>query len=138
MQLHRLGLSLGAVQTVTFDVGGRIHRVTESMLKQHHNTLLGRLAAKALKDGTDDPIFIDRDGDLFLFVLNFLREGEVDLPMTVPRKAFMAEIRYYGIAYDWGSIRQFGAPSLLSEVSDLAVITLAGCLSFILVSMKKC
>ena len=118
--------------------GGRIHRVTESMLKQHHNTLLGRLAAKALKDGTDDPIFIDRDGDLFLFVLNFLREGEVDLPMTVPRKAFMAEIRYYGIAYDWGSIRQFGAPSLLSEVSDLAVITLAGCLSFILVSMKKC
>lgn len=142
MTLHRLGLALGPIQTVTFDVGGRLHRVTESLLRsQHRNCLLGQLAARAQRDGNNDPIFIDRDGDLFVYVLNFLRDGEVDLPMSVPMNAFMAEIRYYRIDYKWRSIRQFGAPSptldALSAISDLAVIVLAGCCSLALVAIKK-
>ena len=49
----------------------------------------------------DDPskeIFIERDGDCFKFVLDYLRDnGHVILPITNPRAAFLIELLYYGI-----------------------------------------
>lgn len=113
------------------------------MLKEHENTVIGRLGLKVLKDGNEDPVFLDRDGDIFIYVLNFLREREIDLPMSVPKPAFMAEIRNYGVSYDWDSIRQYAgyegpsqALTVLSAAGDLALITLAGVLSLTLISCR--
>ena len=119
-----------------------MHRVTESILREHGSTLLGQLGLRALRDGNDDPIFIDRDGDIFIYILNYLREKEIDLPMSVPKPAFMAEIRHYGVSYTWDSIRQYGyygpspALTILSAAGDLALITLAGVLSVTLISHR--
>ncbi len=45
-------------------------------------------------------IFIDRDGLLFRFVLNYLRDGKVVLPITVDKNTFLHELSYYGIAME--------------------------------------
>ena len=42
-------------------------------------------------------IFIERDGDLFLHVLSYLRDGRVILPLTASREGLMLELQYYGL-----------------------------------------
>ena len=74
MSVH--ALVVGPVQTVTFDVGGRIHKVSDLLLKKQHRCTLGQLRDRTVD--YNEPIFIDRDGDLFVYVLNYLREGEIE------------------------------------------------------------
>jgi len=68
----------------------------------------------------NEPIFIDRDGDLFVYVLNYLREGEIVLPTTVPRTTFLNELRYYHVDVTPGSIRQFITPVVCLDVCIMA------------------
>ena len=119
--------------------GGRLHKVTDGLLRQHKNTVLGSLGLRALKqEGHNEPIFVDRDGDIFNYVLNYMREGEIDLPMSIPKSSFLAELNYYQINFGWGvGIRQFGAPSPLAEIADVAVIALAGFVGLIAMSLSS-
>ena len=45
----------------------------------------------------DETIFIDRDGQLFRHVLNYLRDGRVILPIAMDKNTFLHELSYYGI-----------------------------------------
>lgn len=110
-------------------------------MKEHKDCLLGRLA---LKHGhLDEVIFIDRDGgDVFVYVLNYLRDGEVELPICVPRERFVRELNYYGISQKArGSIRQLTlvvTPSPLSKLSDLLTVIVLGSICFVgLLTSKK-
>ena len=51
---------------------------------------------KDSKDHTK-PIFINRDGDTFAYVLNYLRYGRVTLPDTIPEDMFLLDLDFYGI-----------------------------------------
>ena len=42
-------------------------------------------------------IFIDRDGLRFRYVLDYLRDHEINLPMTESREAMHKELEYYGL-----------------------------------------
>ena len=44
-----------------------------------------------------DAIFIDRDGQLFRHVLNYLRDGKVVLPIAIHMNTFLHELSFYGI-----------------------------------------
>ena len=133
--LRALALSIVPVRTVTFDVGGRLHKVRNSFISLNQNNVIGRLGQIALDRNVDEPIFIDRDGDIFIYVLNFLRDGRIELPMTVPKQAFMNELRYYGIDCSVGRVTQFVTPVVCL---DLGAVTLIACFSLLLsVSMKK-
>ena len=46
-------------------------------------------------NSTDEPIFIDRDGDNFRYVLAYMRDHRVTLPMTVPVANLLADLAYY-------------------------------------------
>ncbi len=48
-------------------------------------------------DDVDDVIFIDRDGQLFRHILNYLRDSRVVLPVSIDMNTFIHELSYYGI-----------------------------------------
>ena len=72
---------VGSVQK--FDVGGTPYTVSKSLLEQHPDTMLCRIASEMWQkqDGEQDqPIFIERDGPRFRYVLDYMRDGTVALP----------------------------------------------------------
>lgn len=84
------------VETVNFDVGGKKYRVSKSQIDLHPNTMIAKLVSDQWHQDAENEIFIDRDGTLFQFVLNYLRDGKVYLPITVSKAALMEELRYFG------------------------------------------
>lgn len=52
--------------------------------------------------GRDDqneelPVFIDRNGDRFQYVLDYMRDGKkLSLPVTISKEAFLNDLKYYG------------------------------------------
>ena len=73
--------ALTSVETVTCDVGGQLHRVTLAFLGMHQNVGFCRAAINGYNPFDTSPIFIDRDGDLFRHVIQYLRCGEIDLQL---------------------------------------------------------
>jgi hypothetical protein len=90
--------------TVRFDVGGTIYKVSRSLLEQHPNTMLTRMVSKTWSteqdndnERKDEPLFIDRDGERFRYVLDFMRDGpNVSLPVTISKEGFIKDLDYFG------------------------------------------
>jgi len=55
-------------------------------------------------DSDDKPIFIDRSGDIFQHVLEYLRYGSVVLPISIPAEMFIRDLEYYSLEYDASTI----------------------------------
>ena len=113
-------------KTHRFNVGGKSYVVSQSLLDQHPNTMLARLASETWngQGKEDEEIFIERDGERFRYVLDFLRDGKVLLPLSSePKATFVEELEYFGIAYDSDasitSIQHFTeCPGLLALAVD--------------------
>mmetsp|Transcript_30105 Transcript_30105/g.64530 ORF Transcript_30105/g.64530 Transcript_30105/m.64530 type:complete len:223 (-) Transcript_30105:599-1267(-) len=111
--------------TVQFDVGGTIYKVSRSLIEQHPDTMLARLASDTWsgsenkivdddEDGNANALFIERDGERFRYCLDFMRDGgAVALPVTIPKDAFLQDLAYYG----FDSVD----PSKISETGTLPV-----------------
>ncbi len=87
-------------ETVTFDVGGKLFRVSRNLIEQFSDTMLGKIVSETWQRDSSAVVFIDRDGDLFAHVLNYLRYGSIDLPVIISRTMFAREMDYYGIITD--------------------------------------
>ena len=84
-------------ETVSFNVGGRIYEVRHSLLDMYPNTILARSASDEWKNEADSqPIFLDRDSERFRYCLDYMRDGNVELPPTESREAFIQELEYFG------------------------------------------
>jgi len=102
-------------ETVRFNIGGTIYEVSRSLLEQHPETMLARMASETWfprghncgdskhADEEDDPkknndaLFIERDGERFRYCLDYMRDGGfVVLPPTIPRDALLHDLSYYG------------------------------------------
>jgi len=86
---------------VRLDVGGSIYTTSTQTLRRHPNSLLGLMFSGRhdLQREPDGTYFIDRDGEHFRYVLNFLRDGSLD-PQTLPTdrsavRQIICEARYY-------------------------------------------
>ncbi|XP_063474582.1 potassium channel regulatory protein [Symphalangus syndactylus] len=92
---------MSSPELVTLNLGGKIFTTRFSMIKQFPAS---RLAC--MLDGRDqefkmvgDQIFVDRDGDLFSFILDFLRTHQLLLPtdfsdyLRLQREALFYELR---------------------------------------------
>ena len=42
------------------------------------------------------PIFIDRNGERFAYVLDYMRDNKINLPITIPKAAMVDDLNYYG------------------------------------------
>jgi len=93
--------------TVRFNVGGTVYEVSRSLLNQHPDTMLARLASDTWqsvgneddddKDDGNDAIFIERNGERFQYCLDYMRDGgTVGLPATVSEQGFLQDLAYYG------------------------------------------
>ena len=84
--------------TVKINVGGRQHEISLSLVNQNSESMLATLVSDAWRKDPTKPIFIDRDGDIFAHVLNYLRYGSIELPNSIPKSMFERELDYYGIS----------------------------------------
>lgn len=90
--------SIGKI--VQLNVGGTFFTTSLDTLTRRQDTMLASMFSGKYPLDKDDSgrHFIDRDGALFNYILNFLRDGEVDLPHdnhTLCR--LRREARFYGI-----------------------------------------
>ena len=83
--------------TVQFNVGGKLYTVSRSLLDNHDTSMLARSASEQWQEDPESEIFIERDGTIFRFVLDFMRNGEVFLPITESKESLLKELEYYGI-----------------------------------------
>lgn len=88
---------------IQLDVGGTLYKVSRQTLERCEGSMLASLISDHWKEGNadiNDPIFIDRNGLLFQFVIDYLRAGEIHLPITVSLEAVKNEFDFYGIDAD--------------------------------------
>lgn len=93
--------------TVTFDVGGTIHRVSRTTLMRFPDTMLYVSASERWnkEDCTTDAIYIDRNGERFQYILDYMRDNEVNLPSCLSKDAILNEFKFYGFSVDTNSIK---------------------------------
>mmetsp|Transcript_559 Transcript_559/g.742 ORF Transcript_559/g.742 Transcript_559/m.742 type:complete len:217 (-) Transcript_559:54-704(-) len=105
-----------------FDVGGTRYKVSRSLLELHPDTMLFTSASERWQEGPESEIFIERDGTRFRFVLDYLRDGKVTLPVTESKEAFIAELEYYGIKAKKCKIDDTQSKLLISKSAIVKVI----------------
>ena len=82
---------------VNFNVGGQKYQVSRSLLGQYPDTMLARSASEQWQTDPESEIFIERDGERFRSVLDYLRDGKAILPVTVAKAAVLEDMLYYGV-----------------------------------------
>ena len=70
-----LNIMSDATETVKFNVGGRHFEVSRALIVGHSETVLGKLVSDTWNDDPGKTVFIDRSGDIFAHVLEYLRYG---------------------------------------------------------------
>ena len=85
------------IETIKFNVGGQIYEVSRSLLDLHSDTMLARSASTQWHKDRDSEIFIDRDGTLFNYVLKYLRDIKISVPLTISKNDLLNELAYYGV-----------------------------------------
>jgi hypothetical protein len=86
---------------INFNIGGKRYEVSRSLFESQSDTMLAKIASEQWQE--DDPeseIFIDRDGTIFRYVLNYLRDGEVKLPISERKDALIKELEFYNVDHD--------------------------------------
>ena len=97
-------------EIVQFDVGGRIFKTSRSLIDQHEDTMLARLMSDTWQEDPTKSVFIDRNGDIFSHILDYLRYGSITLPDKIVKDMFLRDLDFYGIVPEEGSVKS------LSEV----------------------
>mmetsp|Transcript_267 Transcript_267/g.440 ORF Transcript_267/g.440 Transcript_267/m.440 type:complete len:198 (+) Transcript_267:191-784(+) len=90
--------------TILFNIGGHPYRVSKSLLESQPNSMLTRIASKEWHTDESE-IFIDRNGSRFQYVLDYLRDGRVILPVSECKETVVYELEYYNIDFDEDYIR---------------------------------
>jgi len=85
---------------VKLDVGGKLFSTTISSLTKYPDSMLGAMFSGRyeIMKNDDDCVFIDRDPKYFRYVLDFLRNDEIDFPTDVTEvKKINREMEYFGL-----------------------------------------
>ena len=69
------GLPGSGKSTLAKSLGGKHFEVSRDLIEAHSETMLGKLVSEAWQADPEETVFIDRDGDIFAYVLNYLRYG---------------------------------------------------------------
>lgn len=92
-------------KTVKFNVGGTKYEVSTSLLDRYPSSMLAIVSSERwAQEGSNDEIFIERNGLRFQYVLDYMRESSVQLPLSVPRALFVADLEYFALDFSDSSI----------------------------------
>lgn len=67
---------------IEFNVGGFVYTTSRTTIMSYQDSMLARMCSGLMPTATDTNgrIFIDRDGPLFRYILNYLRDKRLNLP----------------------------------------------------------
>ena len=85
---------------VTFNVGGTRYQVSLSLLDQFPDSVLAKSASETWHKNPEEEIFIERDGKRFERVLDYMRDGRVNLSVGQTKSSLITDLEYLGIEYD--------------------------------------
>eukprot|EP00985_Skeletonema_marinoi_P019529 scaffold11238_cov150-Skeletonema_marinoi.AAC.3 len=97
---------MSTTNTIKFNVGGRPFEVSRDLMEKHSETMLGKLVSEAWQADPEEPVFIDRNGNIFEYVLDYLRYGSIELPRNVPKSSFERDLDFYGLLPKEGEIKE--------------------------------
>lgn len=87
---------------ITFDIGGHIYHISKTLLLQFPNSMLYMTASDIETCNDNDPIYINRNGNRFQYVLSYMRDYDdnnnnstIDLPPTMNREAFYNDMDFF-------------------------------------------
>ena len=104
--------------TVCFNVGGRIFETSRSLFDRYEETVLATLVSDTWQDDpTKPPVFIDRNGDVFAHILDYLRYGSISLPLSVSKDMFLRDMDFFGIVPEEGTVKTY-SEGWAEEVSN--------------------
>lgn len=94
--------------TVLFNIGGQYYRISKSLLNTQPHSMLARSASEQwhqqrsfeTQGDKENAIFIDRNGARFQYVLDYLRDGRIFLPLSECRESILSELDFYAIDYE--------------------------------------
>ena len=111
--------------TIRFNVGGTTYQVCHSLIKLYPDSMLARITSEQWHENTDSEIFIERDGTRFRFVLDYMRDRKIILPVSESKESLLAELRYYCLEFDENNIcdtkakRAVCVPSLIQTATEI-------------------
>mmetsp|Transcript_18286 Transcript_18286/g.42979 ORF Transcript_18286/g.42979 Transcript_18286/m.42979 type:complete len:263 (+) Transcript_18286:132-920(+) len=84
---------------IVLNVGGNRFETTTATLRAHSPTFFSALVSENFRSSLDSQgvYFIDRDGEAFKPLLQFMRNGNLIIPPTVSTAEVMAEAQFYGL-----------------------------------------
>lgn len=84
---------------VRFNVGGTEYQVARSTLMKFPDTMLAVMVSErwSNESETNQVLTIDRDPLRFRFILDYYRDGRVNLPLTVSKGEVLTEAAYFGL-----------------------------------------
>jgi hypothetical protein len=85
------------VESAKFNIGGHRYEVARTLLEQHPETMLAKSASQVWQADPESEIFMERNGIRFQYVLDYLRDGMVFLPVTESKEALIHDLNYFGI-----------------------------------------
>jgi BTB/POZ domain len=118
----KLKAAAGSNRRVRFNIGGTKYEVSRSVINKFPDSMVSKICSDTWNnnekedgddvdnDNDDDDdddegeLFIERDGERFRYVLDYMRDGSVQLPLSIPRGQLVMDLEYYGIDYDDESI----------------------------------
>eukprot|EP00956_Cyclotella_meneghiniana_P038070 scaffold148390_cov36-Cyclotella_meneghiniana.AAC.1 len=106
--------------TVKFNVGGKHFEVSRALISANSETMLAKMISETWEQEPEKPLFIDRDGDMFAHVLNYLRYGSIELPISTTRAMFQRELDYYAISAANGTVTDVKKKTLAEITSEMA------------------
>ena len=93
-----------SIKIVRFNVGGIRYEVARSLLELHPDTMLARMVSEQWQENPDAEIFIERDGCRFKYVLDYLRDGKVHIPIILPKTSVADDMKYFAILFETQNI----------------------------------
>eukprot|EP00931_Biecheleriopsis_adriatica_P108419 TRINITY_DN82741_c0_g1_i1.p1 TRINITY_DN82741_c0_g1~~TRINITY_DN82741_c0_g1_i1.p1 ORF type:complete len:212 (+),score=46.42 TRINITY_DN82741_c0_g1_i1:45-680(+) len=100
-------------QTIKFNVGGEVFEVAQDLIRNSGDNFLSSMLERWSHDASE-PHFIDRDAQLFRFLLAWLRDKSIVLPLTASKAAVLKEAEYFNLPIQSSDIHV--------DTSDLGVL----------------
>jgi hypothetical protein len=83
---------------IHLNVGGTRYDIAEETLLNHEDTMLAKLvSSKWKKGGNQEPLFIDRNGERFQYIVDWYRDGQITVPRTISVNALRNDALFFGL-----------------------------------------